>query len=250
MISRRTAIVLVVITFLTGLLARLPAGVVLGWVLPPEIATRGIEGTVWSGSMAALEVNEVGVGPIQWRLSALALLTGTARADIEAQLPGGFFDGVVSAGMGGTIRILDAGAQFALGPVTRYSEIGPSTGTARLRINEMTVQQQTPQSIDGELTLVNLVYPPVSPTLVLGDHRLVFAPDSGNDQYPMGATVESLSGPFDIAGRFFLSAEREYSMRASLALQPDAPAQLRDNLRFLGTPDASGRVPLDYDGSF
>lgn len=63
----RRLILPALVVFLLGLVARMPADVALGWVLPDEVATRGISGTVWRGRIAAVEVAGVSLGPVDWR---------------------------------------------------------------------------------------------------------------------------------------------------------------------------------------
>ncbi|MEL7374294.1 MAG: hypothetical protein AAGJ36_07510, partial [Pseudomonadota bacterium] len=58
----RRLVLPVIIVFVIGLVVRLPASAVLSWTLPDNVSTRGISGTIWSGTIDVVDVNGVSMG--------------------------------------------------------------------------------------------------------------------------------------------------------------------------------------------
>ncbi|MEL7311975.1 MAG: type II secretion system protein N [Pseudomonadota bacterium] len=236
--------------FVIGLAARLPASVALSWFLPDTVETRGIQGTVWNGSVDAAAYNELGIGPVEWRLSPFALLTGRAKAKVEAKLPGGFFDGTVTASPSGRMVVQDARAQVDLGTVTRNASMGPSRGTARVSADRLEIDQQWPVAVEqGVLELRDLTYLGIG-TQPLGSHRITFSESEGDTEFPIIGVIESLEGAFDVDATLRLATDSGYQLTGSVGLTEQAPPRLRQQLSVaLGQPDATGRFQLDERGS-
>jgi general secretion pathway protein N len=245
----KKALLLAVPVFLFGILARVPATVVMNWALPEQVASRGISGTIWNGRVAALEVESVGVGPLEWQLSPFALLTGKARAQIEAQLPGGFLNGDIALSLAGKVTARELRAQFDLEPFTKNSSIGPTLGVARISADRLILESQWPSSVTaGTLELHDLVYPGVG-TQPLGSHRISFSDNESDPAYPVRGVMDTIDGAFDVDGNFDLGPQMSYRMVGTLATSDSAPAGLADQLRFLGQPDRTGRFPFNWEGS-
>lgn len=246
--SSRKAIWIGLITLLIGLLAKLPANVALNWFAPDSVALRGVQGTLWNGEIAAAEVEQIGVGPVAWQVSPLALLTLRLRADVESQLPGGFVSSNVTVGLGGRIQLNDLRGQFDLKPFTSRSSIGPSTGTARVAADELILRDQWPTDADNAvLELQDLVYSGIG-TQPLGSHRVTFN-QSDDAAFPVTGQLQSLDGAFDLQGSFDLGPDRTYRMLGTVGLTDAAPSNLESQLRFLGAKDSQGRFPLVNEGS-
>ncbi|MEL7025223.1 MAG: type II secretion system protein N [Pseudomonadota bacterium] len=235
--------------FVVGLLARLPASVALGWFLPDQIQTRGIQGTIWSGTIGAVSVDGLGIGPVQWKLAPLALLTGRAKARIETQLPGGFFDGTVSASLTGRIVAQNLRAQIDLAPLTRNASMGPSRGIARASAARLEIEQQWPVSVsDGVLELRELTYLGIG-TQPLGSHRITFAEPENDSEFPVTGVIETLEGAFDVNATLRLATDSRYELTGTVALTNEAPQRLKQQISVaLGQPDAAGRFRLDERG--
>lgn len=244
---RRTLWLVAAVTLLIGLLSRMPASFVLSMFLPDQVLTRGVNGTIWSGTIDAAELNGISLGNIEWRLKPLAILTGRLRAQASAALPGGFVDGDFSVSAS-EIRIRDTKASLALAPITAPSSIGPSSGQARVSIDDARLRDLWPTTLRGELTLTDLRYPPVG-TQPLGDYSITFADDDSNPAYPVRGDVTALDGPFVLSGYISLGDNRAYSMRARIAAKPGADAQLSQGLRILGPANAQGQHALSFDGN-
>lgn len=82
--SKWKLITLLVLVYMVGLLILLPARVVAYVVeAPPGVRWAQIEGTLWSGTVGALQVENLVVRDVDWQLQPLALLRGQLQADIR-----------------------------------------------------------------------------------------------------------------------------------------------------------------------
>lgn len=244
----RRLILPAVVVFLVGLVARMPASVVLGWALPDQVATRGIAGTVWNGSIAAVEVAGVSVGPIDWRWRPAALFGARIGADVEAGLPGGFFSGRVAVGFG-DIVLQDVRASAALAPLTRRSSIGRADGTARVAARAVTIAEGWPTAIEGEVLLSDLRYAGAG-NAPLGGYRLRFDGSTASDPaFPIAGQLGSdESGPFEVDGVLRLGPGRAYALNAAVSTRANAPAELEGALRLLPTGPGGARQ-LQFEGA-
>ncbi|MEL6951379.1 MAG: type II secretion system protein N [Pseudomonadota bacterium] len=244
----RRLITPVVLIFLIALVVRLPASAVLSWALPDNVATRGISGTIWNGTIDVVEVNGVSLGPVSWRWRPAALASGRIGAVVEAGLPGGYFDGRVSVGSD-VIVLEDVRALASLESLTQRSSIGAARGTARVNATRLRLESLWPADIEGEVRLSNLRYAATGNT-ALGGYRLRFDGTASDDlAFPLSGVLESDgSAPFTVNGTLALGPARAYALNATVAAGADAPAEVTNALQFLPT-DASGQRQLSFEGA-
>ena len=62
--------------------------------------------------------------------------------------------------------------------------------------------------------------------------------------------LRDTGGPLSVAGTLRLTQAGGFDVQALVAPRPDAPPELTSNLKFLGSPDASGRRQFSMSGSF
>jgi hypothetical protein len=63
------------------------------------------------------------------------------------------------------------------------------------------------------------------------------------------ASVEDANGTFDLAGSLTVSADRNYVFLGKVAATERTSDKLRNQLRFLGSPDPRGRHEIRLEGS-
>lgn len=62
--------------------------------------------------------------------------------------------------------------------------------------------------------------------------------------------MRDTGGPLSVSGTLRLTRAGGFDVQALVAPRADAPPELLNNLRFLGSPDASGRREFSMSGSF
>jgi hypothetical protein len=62
--------------------------------------------------------------------------------------------------------------------------------------------------------------------------------------------IRDLGGPLSVTGTLKLTRQGGYEVEGLVAARADAPPELINNMRFLGSPDATGRRPFSLSGTF
>ncbi|MEO0576929.1 MAG: type II secretion system protein N [Pseudomonadota bacterium] len=244
--TKRRLIAIACIVFLVGVVAKIPAGVALQFA-PELLQTRGVSGTLWSGSIDAVAVDGQVAGPLTWQLKPLALLGGALAADVECSLGDGFFSGGVKL-RGDTVTLTDAKLAAALGDLTRRASIGPSQGVVNATVPLLEMTAQWPTRVDAQITIKDLQYSGSGPE-ILGSYRLTFAPDNTSDEWPVVGTIQSIDGPFNANGTMSLGDNRSYAIEATVSSTADASNNLKRSLAVLGPASRDGSHTLTLNGS-
>jgi hypothetical protein len=80
----------------------------------------------------------------------------------------------------------------------------------------------------------------------LGSYAVSFP---GGDGEPVGQ-IKDLGGPLSLQGTLRFPRQGGYDLEGFVATRPEAAPELINNLRFLGSPDASGRRQFTMTGTF
>lgn len=246
----RLAVVAVVATFVTTLIVAFPARVALAWFAPEGLAVSGVEGSVWRGRAAALQLAGLGAGPVSWRVRPMALLLGRIEADVEGSVTDGFASGRIGATLTGVLRIRDARASLPLERLTAGTSIGPATGQLQATIDSLRLVAGWPESISGELQVMGVRYPvPQLGNTALGSYSVTFPAPDGDATEPPAGQIRSLSGPYDVSGTLGLLPGRRYALTAEVRATASAQAPLRNALQFLGRPNERGYYTFRSEGT-
>ena len=231
-----------VAAFLIILIARFPAPWAAG-LLPRGVSCEQLDGTLWSGACSGLAAERTTLGDLSWSLHPLALLTG--RLDVDASLarPDGTASGRVQLSPSGVLAARDVHANLLLDHAL-LAQLSPGTHAhleadlASLRWDGKRITQ-----LQGQMALHGLTDDQSAP---LGDFRLVFPASAGD---PVGQLTD-LGGPLAVQGTVRLTGEPGYVVDGLVAARPGASASMVQQLRYLGTPDAQGRRPFSFAGTF
>jgi general secretion pathway protein N len=241
-----TIIVLGVVAFAAIVLARLPAS----WVLPKAGAAfrcASVEGSLWSGYCAGLEVQGASLGDLTWQLRPARLLAGrlAARIDIEHP-PTTAARADIEMGLGGTVVARDVTASLPLNPTLLPGMPPKLTGTLRLELTQATVTRDgVVRSLAGRIEALDLVDSSgyVTP---LGSFAVTFP---GGSTEPSGA-VRDLGGPLAVEGTLVLTPQPGYDLTGYVTPRQSASQPLLNAIQFLGSPDAQGRRPFALSGTY
>ncbi len=234
-------------------IAQFPARWAAG-ALPRGLTCRQISGSVWNGACAGLAERGSPVGDLAWTAHPLRLLAGVLSADVALSRASATARARVDVGLTGSITAHGVHAALPLDR-TLFPELPPSThGSAQADLALIRWDGRRITAIRGQIEVRGLTDEQGEP---IGDYRLSFPgsssagtsrPDSTSSE-PVGR-VTDLGGPFAVEGTVRLTPEPGYALDAQVAPRPGAPPDLVNALRFLGTPDASGRRPLSLVGTF
>jgi general secretion pathway protein N len=232
-------------------LATFPAGTALRWFAPPELAATGVTGTLWSGGAASCSIAGFTAESLRWRIRPTSLLLGRVTAEVEARIPDGFVNGVVTATRS-AVRFSDLRGATSLPALADVLPLKGMRGQASIALDELALENGWPSSIVGELRLAGLETLPLIPDgsgalLALGDYTVTFAPA------PRGALAAQFvdnGGPLEVSGTLNMDDTRNYSIDALVEPRAGAPEALVEGLKIMtAEPDAEGRRRLNLTGS-
>ena len=231
------------ITLLIGLVTAFPARVAYQWFAPPGVSLESISGSLWSGHAAQAEIEGFFLRDLSWRFKPLRLFSGKLGYAIEAAPASGFINADVLLGVTGTIRLEGLQASLPLQSLERVAGMPGLRGNVNLQFDRIVIKDGLPVAANGELAVANLVAPLVYRGSIGGYRAEFFTQDTG-----VLASVADTDGVVDLAGSFEIGADRSYQFLGQLAPKEETPANLRSQMRFLGTPNDRGRYELRLEG--
>jgi general secretion pathway protein N len=235
---------LAAITFMVIVVARMPAA----WVVPttrPQGSCTSIEGSLWSGTCAGLTVSGKNFGDLSWELHPLKLFTGRLAAHVTVTHGIAEGSGDLELGLGRRVTARNLVADLPLDPRLIPSVPASLHGRAHLDLALAEVQRGVITQLKGRIEARNLE-DRTGVTTPLGSYVLDFPGGSGD---PIGR-LRDLDGPLSIEGTLHLTPQPGFELEGFVAPRQGAPRELVNNLRFFGSPDASGRRPISLSGTF
>ena len=241
--TRRRLIVVGLLTLAAGLVILFPARVAYNWFAPPGIVISGISGSIWSGAARRVSIGDFYVGNLTWRAHPHRLLLGQLAYAIQGRPAGGFIESNFAIGFGGSIYLNDLIGSAPIQLLEKVSGIRGLRGNASVKLERLTLSDGVPIAADGTLEVSDLTLPLVAATPIGGFRAEFFTQQDG-----VMASVEDTDGVVDLAGSFTLTRDRNYRFLGQLAAKPETPAQVRQQMVFLGTPNERGQYELRLEG--
>ena len=233
------------VAFAAILIARMPAS----WLLPTgpkaPFTCTSIEGSLWSGGCEGLIFQRLPLGDVTWELAPLKLFRGRLAAHVTLNHDAARASGDLEAGLSGKLTVRDVLADLPLDPnilpavpATLHGQVHADLALLELKgalITDLkgTVEARNLEDHSGQVT-------------PLGSYLVTFPGGAGE---PVGQ-LRDTGGPLSVSGTLRLTQAGGFDVQAWVAPRPDAPPELASNLRYLGSPDASGRRQFSMSGSF
>jgi len=232
------------IAFTVILIARLPAA----WLVPsrfPQGSCAGIEGSLWSGTCETLMLNGMSLGDVNWELRPLRLLAGKLAAHLTLANGPADASGDVELGLGQEVTLRNVVAELPLDP--KLLPLMPATlqGRAHAQLALVRLEHGALRELAGTLEAHDLIDTAGNRT-PLGSYVVTFP--GGSDS--LTGQLHDVDGPLALEGTLKLTPQPGFELAGLIATRRDAPPELVNNIRFLGTPDASGRRPFSISGTF
>jgi len=243
MMVRSRLLTVGLVTLFLGLLVFFPARVAYRWVSPQALSLAGIDGSIWSGSAREAQASGIYLRNVTWRMRPLALFTGKLAYAIEASPTSGFVEGNIGLGVTGTITFTDLQAALSLQSMQQALDMPGLSGQLNVQFDRLALDDGIPVAADGVLEIANLVAPRVHRASIGGYRAEFFTQDSG-----VMASVEDTDGVIDLAGSLQVSRDRSYQFVAQLAPKNDTPANLMQQMQFLGSANERGQHELRLEG--
>jgi general secretion pathway protein N len=243
MMLRSRLVIVGLAVLLIGLVGLFPARVAYHWVSPPGVAIAGIEGTAWSGHAREARVAGVYLRNINWRMRPLAIFTGRVAYAVEADAESGFAAADVALGIGGSAAIKNLTASLSLQGLQQIVGMPGLDGAASLQFEYLEFENGLPVAANGVLEIAALRAPLVHQSTLGGFRAEFFTQDTG-----IVASVEDVNAVVDLAGSLSLGSDGSYQFIGQVAPMENTPSELRDQMRFLGTPNERGNYEVRLEG--
>jgi general secretion pathway protein N len=243
----RRAIILAITGFVLVLIALLPARWI-GPLLPHAMHCQQLDGSAWRGSCSGLTTANGALGDLSWDLHVLQLLRGRLELRLDLTNQDNYVRGVLGMGLGGALHGRDVTLDLPLTSALLSSF--PAGAHARLsgKLSRFDWNGKFLEVLQGEVEILDFVNPQGQ---AFGSYQAVFAPDAnaGGSTTPTGV-VHDLGGPLALDATLQFTRDPGYLLQGQVAARPSAPAEFADELKYLGSPDASGRRPFSLSGTF
>jgi hypothetical protein len=235
---------LAAVAFVAIVLARMPAA----WIVPargPQWACGSIDGSLWSATCTGLTVNGTPLGDLTWELHPLRLAAGRLAAHLTVSHGPADAAADVELTFGQRITARNVVADLPLDPALLPSLPADLHGRAHVELALAQVERGVIRQLQGRIEARNLEERSGNNT-PLGSYSVTFPGGSGE---PVGM-LRDLEGPLALEGTLRLTPAPGFELEGVIAARQGAPPELVNSLRFLGSPDATGRRPFSLSGTF
>ena len=247
--KRRTLalILLGLLAYLGFLIATFPAGWAYALAKPHleplGVKLYAVEGTLWDGRVAALEIQGRRLPGLQWNLQPTALISGQLRAHID--LDHGHLDGEIAARPDGSLQAGPLEIHWPLPQLLQTLQLAALQldGVLQGRLERLEVQNGLPRAADGTLTWRGAATR-LPMTAKLGDLQLLL--ETRNDG--IHGRFRDGGGPLGLGGTLQLSPDGAWRLELHLTPREGRQSPVGRLLAFLGRPDPQGKITLRRSG--
>jgi len=249
--SRSRLVTVGLLCLLLFMLVRFPADKAFAWLAPANVNGFGISGTVWSGKASLISIAGLQLRNTEWDVAPWRLLVGKLSGPFRTRWGGGFIEADGGIGLTGTISLSDVRGGFDIAPLNSILGMPEIGGIANLDLSEVVIKDSWPQSVvgRGELRSLSSSLMGRSGAQFIGDVGFVFNTDKETDQNTVTGQLQDTGGPLQLNGTLVLTPPRNYELKTRIKARAQAPEALRNNLDFLGAPEADGTRVFQLAGS-
>lgn len=226
-----------------------PAYLVTGVLSSASIYLNSVDGSLWSGTAKSAQIGAVAFGETTWRLKPLSIFVGQIKFHIRAGRNMQFAEGNIAASINGSLHIDSVRASLPLAAFAGAIPAGEMNGDLVVRLEEMTLSGDWPESLTGTINIGDLVamIPPMSQPAVLGNYVADLQITDGS---ALQVQFRDNGAPFSIDGSITITPQLEYQGNGLVGATAETPAELRDMLRMVGPESGDGRYEFAFSGTY
>jgi len=237
---------LALVSYLFFVAAQTPADRVYHWAkekLP--FALYQIDGTVWQGraAVATLGQRPQRLEALQWKLQPAALLLVRAQGAVNFRYDNRNFSGTVGRSLS-RLYLHDLKGSLAAAAVETLSPqlaFGLS-GLFEIEFDELALDGAQLGSVEGTIRWRDAGMELNNTTF--GNFELVLT--TADDK--INGVVRDIDGPLKVNGTLLIQPVGDYIFAATIELRDNQRNDLRQGLRFIGTPNAKGVYTIKHQG--
>lgn len=216
------------------------------WGTRDPVVLSGIEGSIWSGTVAQAMIKGQRVQQMQWHFKPLSLFLGRAEADVEFTVPDGFGKGRVGYSLFNGVYAKNIEAWIPLPVVARFVNLAALRPGGKLNINlqEIDYNQGMIKDINGSLAWLDAEVSLFEP-VALGNFQI----DLHSTDDAVVGELKDKGGPLQAKAKLSLNHKGDYDVDGELLLRDKSDRNLRQALQTMGRPNAKGAIPLKQKGN-
>lgn len=249
--KRRTLVFTIIAglaVFLVVLVLYLPAS----WFasrLPPQVQCASLGGSVWQGECLGLSYQGAPLGDATWNLAAGRALTGRLAGDFSLRGAAIIARADVDAGFSGVGELRNLTLDVQLDP-RLLPQLPPDQRGAVSAVLARVEFATGPsvRSLQGTIELRDLRQVGAQP-MELGSYQVTFDGSIPADGAPTGK-LRDLGGPFVVEGTLKLTPPNGYLVQGYITGRTAAAERVVREITLGAMPEASGRSPFSFEGSY
>ncbi len=208
------------------------------------IRVAGLTGTIWSGKVGVLQINDQRLDRVAWQLKPWSLLMG--GLGLSLNLEGKEVNGTAELHLShdGLVQLSEVDLRLPGDRVSSLLNLPVDLGGLfTIQLDEASLQGNKISSVTGQLGWQRAaVISPIAQSL--GEYSAVLS----SDETGIRADIKDLKGPLQLAGLATLDTEGRYKFEGTVLVRDTQETMLVQGIRALGRPASDGRVPLKYSG--
>lgn len=241
--NRRRLIKIGLLVALLGLIVMFPARVAYRWFAPAEFVASGISGTVWNGQAEEASANGFYLRDLNWDFLPFRLFTGRIAYALESRFASGFMEGQLALGFGGSLYANGLRCALPLESLHSIPIVAGSRGMLSVDFSRLELTDGLPVVADGSLEIAGFMNPLLHREPIGGFRAEFFSQESG-----VTASIEDTAAVIDLAGSLQLTRDGKYQFVAQVSALDSTPPAVREQLKFLGSPNERGQHELRLEG--
>ncbi len=230
------------------LLATIPAQQI--WQFIPQknraqLQISHIQGSLWSGKVDSLQLSNLPLGELDWKLNLLPLFLGQIALDMKIRGPLAELQSHITLSIDGSLQATDLSGRIPAESLNPYTLPATLLGEISLSIQKFLFQASQKLQLEGEMRWRKASISMLQ-SVELGDVRLLAKADGNGSVIHINNEKSALG----IEGTVKLDANGRYNVNLTLMNRDSGRKDIRSLLQMLGRADAAGKVYIKRQGVF
>lgn len=235
--------------YLVALFVTFPANQAYSFIankLPPNTKLYGIEGSIWSGHAAVVDVNGLRLSNVNWDVHFLPLLIGRMQLGINSKLGDGNIKGSVGMSLGGTLYTKGLqGKVNSKDLASKFQILRFAQGTIKANNFSISLDNSKIYTASGQLQLLNAAMT-VPCEAEVGN--LIVNVKNGAMEGMIKANIKDKGNqPIVFSGDFDLETQGTWKFKGRV-MAKEKGSCLANMLGALGRPGSDGKTTINRSG--
>ena len=235
-------IIIGIIAFLGSMLVLVPASTAAHF-LPAHVVGNKFQGNIWQGSAGSLQINNIDVGSIRWKIKPSCFITFKLCADVVQNHDRTRSSFTVNVRNNVELYNVQASGDTTLFAPLLNSYGITTSGEFEANLSKAFFSGNRIQTIEGNIEFNSLVLNGVL-RVSMGDVNTVFLPQTDHTQIELANN----NGHVDLSAVVQLFTDMSYALDMQLRQNANSDQTIINGLQYLGKKQADGSFRLQQKG--